>query len=272
MIWFTLIIFIGSLGWLISSPDWEPTLFAISSCAALLAQEPHGKSLIKILARKIKSKKITLKDRGDIITSDEDLLEIIKNKSLGKSTEITFIDASADALKKYANKKAKDESEKYYLLAQVKRMNEKLQLVESGLNVLTEKYSMGFFRTSINSLPEIFREYVRLLYPPLPDDERFMAYHSSTHFDIYSNSISGKVLSFVASFPEETCDKLLEKFGCKTIQEFTIPYNHSAIELPEPVINRHVVPALILAGQTRYKDISNNDNFWALHNWSFGLR
>lgn len=35
---------------------------------------------------------------------------------------------------------------------------------------------------------------------------------------------------------------------------------------------RYVVPAQALAGATKYKDLSNNDNFWALHNWSFGLR
>ncbi|WFS17198.1 hypothetical protein P9K38_17295 [Pseudomonas sp. 905_Psudmo1] len=271
MFWFTLIIFIGSLGWLFSSPDWEPALFSVSSLAALLAQEPHGKSLIKRLISKIKSKKITIKGRGNITNSDEELLDIIRRKSPGQVSEAIIIDMSANELKKYAERKAKDDNEKYYLLAQAKRMNEKLPLVAAGLDTLAEKYSKGFFRVGVDSLPGIFREYVNLIYPPLPIDNRFIPYNKSTNFDIYSNNINGKELSFIASFPEEVCRQLLDKFEAKSLQHFTIPYNHSAIELPETAIYKHVVPALILAGQTKYKELGRNDNFWALHNWAFGL-
>ncbi|MDA1379588.1 hypothetical protein PCI56_06535 [Plesiomonas shigelloides subsp. oncorhynchi] len=121
---FSLLIFFGSLGWLIFEPGWEPSLFALSSLSAVVVSDNHVKSYIKKKYQDYAAKKIVISE-GKVVTEDNELMKIIRPLCLGNDIDITVINMQDDVLEKHARKKVDDENQKYYLLAQVDRRKKK---------------------------------------------------------------------------------------------------------------------------------------------------
>ena len=84
---FSILLFIGSIGWILFEPGWEPSLFALSSLSAVVFSESHVKNYIKEKYQSYKAKKIVISE-GSIIASDEELLKILRPLCLGDSMDI----------------------------------------------------------------------------------------------------------------------------------------------------------------------------------------
>jgi hypothetical protein len=264
---FSLLIFVGSLGWVYSEPNWEPILFAFSSFSVVVFSESHIKSFIASKYHSYKAYKIVISD-GKILSSDQSLMEIIRPLCLGENLEIKFTNLDDDSLVQHAKKKVEDENQKYYLLAQVDRRRKKLALSSEGLKKITFLYRKGLIRCEVEKLPSIIRGYISFLYPPLttsPDVQ-----YRKRPFDIYSSSVVKSEISFIADIPNIEVQELIEELEIKSTQEMCIPYVYSVLQIPRKTLYEYVVPAQIFYGLTRYKKEAENDKFWALHNWAIG--
>jgi hypothetical protein len=263
---FTLLIFIGSIGWLVFEPGWEPALFALSSFSAVILT---GKSFIKEQYKKFTAYKIPVSD-GAIALDDDALLKILRPLCLGEKVGVEVINLQVNALEKHARKKVKDENKQYYLLSQVDRSKKKLELADAGIKQITTLYRKGFINCAIEKLPLIVRRYVSVIYPPIPGSPLFLEKQGEKAFDIYSNCVVKHEISFIADLPEKAVHAIIEKLELKSTQEMCLPYMYSALQLPEDILYEYVVTAQVFAGLTRYKNEIENNNFWALHNWAVG--
>ena len=181
---FSLLLFIGSLGWLIFEPGWEPSLFVLSSLSAVIVSENHVKSYLKTKYQHYFVKKIVISE-GNIIAENDELMKIIRPLCLGDDIDFTVINMEDDALEKHATKKVEDENQKYYLLAQVDRRKEKLSLCCDGIKKIADLYRKGFIRCEVDRLPIIVRRYVSVIYTPMPNNSSFSETQKEKAFDIY---------------------------------------------------------------------------------------
>lgn len=266
---FSLFIFIGSLGWLYCEPGWEPGLFALSSFSVVIFSENHVRDFIKRKLRNFKSLNIPISN-GEILVNDEKLMAVLRPLCLGVNLEINITNLEDDALEKHANKKVLDENEKYYLLAQIDRRKERIRLSSEGIMQITMLYRKGFIRCGIEMLPSIVRRYINIVYPPTPNSPSFIERHREQAFDLYSNSVTKGEISFIADIPHIETQEILKKLEVKSTQDMGIPYMYSALQVPEVILCKYIVPAQILYGLTTHISEIENDNFWALHNWAIG--
>lgn len=253
---------------MVFEPGWEPSLFALSSFSAVVFSESHVKNYIKEKYQSYKSKKVVISE-GDLTATDEELMSIIRPLCLGDDVVIEIKNLEDDALEHHAKKKVKNENERYYLLAQVDRRKKNIALCEEGIKKIADLYRRGFIRCGIESLPNIVRRYVSIIYPQLSDSPKFLKKHKEKAFDIYSNSVVKGEISFVADIPEAEVDEIIEKLEINSTQDMCLPYAYSVLQVPDRILYEYIVPAKVFYGLTRYKDIAN-DNFWASQNWAIG--
>ena len=264
---FSLIIFLGSLGWIYFEPGWEPTLFSISTLAALVLNESHVKRYFSEKVRGWKTKKIPI-ENGSIVVSDEDILDIVRPLCLGKDLLYVFEDKGAKELAEHARKYLSDKNEKFYAFAQVHRSSSEIDLVNSGFKIIVYLYKKGIINVAIDRIPEIFKNYVKLVYSSSTGHPNYS--ERSKPFDIYSNNVTDGQIHFVADIPEAIVEKILIKLNISSTQQLAIPYQYSLLDLPDNAVYEYVVPAQILAALTRFTSLKSEDNFWAIHNWAFG--
>lgn len=264
----SLLILIGSIGWLLFEPGWEPSLFALSSFSAVVYSEGHLREHLKRKIKSYKSKKILISE-GNIIADDEELMKLMRPLCLGKKVSFEVINLEDDALEKNARKMVKDENEKYYKLAQINRHKKKLNLCSEGIKKIADLYRQGFINCDIGSLPNIVRRYVSIIYRPLSSSSLLLDKSKEVAFDIYSNSSVKGEISFIADIPSEEVDKMFRKLEINSAQDMRLRYFYSVLEVPERVLNEYIIPAQVSYGLTTFKEIAN-DSFWAHQNWAIG--
>ncbi|MBB1307753.1 hypothetical protein [Pseudoalteromonas sp. SR43-5] len=266
---FTVIIFIGSLGWVYFEPGWEPSLFSIASFAAVVSSENHVKRWIKNKINDFRAKKITI-ENGLISDSDEDILKIIRPLCLGENVLFTCTNVDAFKFKKDSMTQFDSDEIRFYKKSKSDSLLAKSKLVESAVVIISELYKSHLINMEISDLPKVIRNFVKITYPNSNGKPSFFINGKTTSFDIYSNSIDGKTFSFIADFPDNIVEKILTKLNLKNTSELAIPYHYSALELPEDAFNEYVLPAQIHSALKVYKEYKDNDSFWVAYNWAFG--
>lgn len=264
---FSIIIFLGSLGWLYSDPDWEPAIVAISSLAAVIFNESHVKVYFSEKIRTLRAKKIPI-ENGAIAISDAELLDIVRPLCLGENKSYKFEDRDAERLEKHARKNVKDKNQIFYVLSQVKRSNSKLELIESGLEKIVYLYDNRFLNVAIDYVPKIIKNFVNIVYSSSTGKPNFS--QKTKPFDIYSNNVTDGQIHFVADIPETIVKQILEKLNLSSTQQLAVPYQYSLLDLPDMAVYEYVVPAQVFAALTRFEGLQSNDQFWAIQNWAFG--
>ena len=267
---FTIIIFIGSLGWAYFEPGWEPILFSIASLATMLSSNSSVIGYIKNKLEHFRAKKITI-ESGLISDSDEHILKIIKALCLGEDCLIKCIDVDALKLKKDSMKHTISDEERFYKKSKSDNFLVKSKLVESAFFILSELQKSHLVNVEISNLPKVLRNIVKITYPKTNGRPSYFIEGKTALFDIYSEQIEGQILSFVADFPPEVVEKILTKLNIESTNELAIPYDYSVLQLPEEAFNEYVLPAQIHAVLKKYPKYRDNENFWIPSNWAFGL-
>jgi len=264
---FSIIIFLGSLGWLYSDPDWEPAIVAISSLASVIFNESHVKLYFSEKIRTLRAKKIPI-ENGTITISDAELLDIVRPLCLGENKSYKFEDRDYKRLEKYARKSIKDKNQKFYVLSQVNSSNSKLGLIDSGLEKIVYLYNKRFLNVTIDCVPKIIKNFVNIVYSSPTGHPSFS--QKTKPFDVYSNNVTDGQIHFVADIPETIVKQILEKLNISSTQQLALPYHYSLLDLPDIAVYEYVVPAQVFAALTRFKGLGSDDQFWAIQNWAFG--
>lgn len=264
---FYVIIFLGSLGWLYSDPDWEPAIASISSLAAVVFSESHVKLYLSEKIKSLRAKTIPI-ENGAVVISDSELLDIVRPLCLGEDKSYKFEDRDAESLEKHARKNVNDKNQKFYVLSQVNRSKAKLELVNYGLEKIVYLYNKRLLNVAIDCVPAIIRNFVSIVYSSSTGHPNFP--EKTKPFDVYSNNVTDGQIHFVADIPEAIVEKILEKLNLSSTQQLAIPYQYSLLDLPDRAVHEYIVPAQVYAALTRFEGLESDDQFWAIHNWAIG--
>ncbi|MDC9515411.1 hypothetical protein PSH47_19905 [Pseudoalteromonas sp. CST5] len=267
---FTVIIFIGSLGWVFFEPGWEPSLFSIASFSAMISFKNHVRKCIKNKINAFRSKKIFI-ENGLISDTDEKILEIIRPLCLGENVLFKCTNLDALRFKKDSMNQSDNDDVRFYKKSKSDNLIAKSKLVESAIVIISDLYKSHLICIEMSDIPQVIRNFVKITYPNSNGKPSFSIDGETTSFDIYSNSISdGKIFSFVADFPDDIIKKTLAKLSLKNINELAIPYNYSVLQLPEEAFNKYVLPAQVYSVLSVYKEYKEDYSFWVSCNWAFG--
>ncbi|MBE4368002.1 hypothetical protein HJ032_22680 [Vibrio parahaemolyticus] len=265
----SLVVLILSFGWLCFQPDWEPAIVFLGSLGAVVKVDSPIKLKVKAKYLDSRSKKLRI-ESGKIIDSDIVILDILKKLCAGE--ELLFKCISLDAkgyYKKYGNG-AESEDVKLYNKAKSDALEAKARQLEEATKILAYLYKERYLTVEISKLPEMLRNYVLISHPTQNGKPSYCEGIDSKAFDIYSDNISGKSMTFIADLPSVAVSELLDKYNAEDIQTFAVPYQYSLLELPKSTYYNYVVPAQLHASLTKYSAFNKNGEFWAAHNWAFG--
>lgn len=265
----SLVVFILSFGWLCFQPDWAPAIVFFGSLGAVINFDSPIKVKVKEKYLDSRSKKLRI-ESGKIIDSDIVILDILKKLCAGE--EVLFKCINLDAKEYYKKYKNNTEPEDITLYNKLKSdaLKAKACQLEDATKTLAYLYKEGYLTIELSKLPEILRNYVLISHPTQSGKPSYCEGVDSKAFDIYSNNISGKSMTFIADLPSVAVSELLDKYNAVSIQTFAVPFQYSLLELPENTYYNYVVPAQLHASLTKYSAFSKNGEFWAAHNWAFG--
>ena len=266
---FSLVIFVASLVWLAYEPGFEPGITAISSFAAMLFTESHIRNFCSKKYLEFRAKKLIISN-GEILLNDNELMNIMRQLSLGKEVDFRVSNQEDRELETHAKKKVNDKNEQYNLLSYIDRRKKKLALSKHGIEKIAALFRKGFIQCEINDLPAIVRRFVSIVYPPTIDSVKLNSQNKEKSFDIYSSSVSERQLSFIANIPETDVQELMKSLKIESLQEMCQPHKYSALEIPSRIFYQYVLPAQILYGLRTYKNESGSDDYWAVQLWSIG--
>ena len=266
LILISLIVFLGSLGWLYYEPGWEPSLFMLTSFSGLVFSESRIKSIVRGKFRDRLAKKISVSG-GLVVTCDKELMKLIRPLCLGENLLFRFVNEDDIELERHAKKKVNDDNTKHHLLIRVQRRKVKLDLCEQGLRKIAELYREGHMQCGIDNLPSIVRKFVSIIYSSAVKSSPEK--RSERPFDVYSNSVVKGEISFIADIPDSEVGKIIEVLGIGSVQDMCLPYMYSVLQIPESILYDYIIPAQVFAGLTKFTSIKSN-NFWSLHNWAIG--
>ncbi len=271
MLWFSWILFLGSLGWLYSQPDWEPALFSISMLGALIYSDKKAKaapfSLLKTWFLKGKQEVIVISAVNTIDLDNESLTKLISNSILESRGSVKFKHEGVSELRNYANKKEKDINTKHSILERAQTIEKRLSIVAEGYAKLIWLIQKKYISCQANEYPKLLKKLVQLVYAGAvvaTGHRKFDIYHNELHYPIYLpddkvNLIEEKLNSTFAVGSEDTLSLM------------TIPKNFVVMGMPEDIIFTEIVPAHIYYGLTRYVELKGDEEYWGIYSWHIGL-
>lgn len=271
MFYFSILIFLLSVGWLISSPDWEPLIIATTSLSGILFykhKDPENKSWLQRKLKNLCSKNITINDENKLEISEIEFNKVFSELLLGKKSNFIFSYSLSKKYRTHAKKEASLEIS-HGFLRRAEGFDKKVKLLDACFHRLIWLYQKKLTQAPISRAYSLTQRIVNLIFddPIVPNN--------FTKLDIYTNYKEMGQIGYPIYIPtdkyKEIENKINQEFPSSGSGLLTTPYNFHVIEIPEEIKLYEVIPAHVYFSEVRYSKIKDSEEYWHYWSWSFGL-
>jgi len=262
-----------SLCWLITEPSWEPMIVLVGSISTLIYSEyknmRHVKKIIELFFI-LTSKKIQIDSKNQLKVDFKDLNTLISKAVLGKPLKVYFEHIGAKEFKRHASKIEKSDIETSHALnRQAQNIENKVKLFERCLKRIIWLFEKKYISMPISDSADLAQKLLDLIFdsPVTPqnyskmDIYRAISKSGEVSYPIYISNVDLQLIE----------EAVTEKFGDSAKGLLRVPHSIQVIDIPNKIIEKEIVPAHVLAFETRYDKLEENSDFWTYLSWSIGV-
>ncbi len=262
-----------SLCWFVAEPSWEPMIVLIGSISTLLYSEYKNMRHIKKIKQfffTLTSKKIEIDSKHQLKIDVKDLNALISKAVLGKPLKGYFEHLGAQEFKRHASKVQKSDIETAHALnRQAQNIENKVKVFERCLIRIIWLLEKRYISIPISDSADLAQKLLDLIFAPPITPQNF------TKMDIYRAMPKIGEISYpiyISNLDLQLIEEAVtEKFGNSANGLLRIPHSIQVIDIPYKIIEKEIIPAHVLAFETRYDKLEDNDDFWSYLGWSIGL-